>query len=194
MSILNAITAGAGGVALTGDTSGNLTIQSAGTNVATFDTTGNLTLSTSNGGIVFNKSGALNNSSLNDYEVGTWSPSVGGNATYTNQYGFYVKVGRMVCATFDIQINTLGTGSTGTLSGFPFATLSSGIPHTGTISYWASLSTSLVAIGFYLQSNATTALFVGNNGTAGTTVGYNSFGLFGNGARIVGQVTYETNS
>jgi hypothetical protein len=42
MSILNAITSGAGGVALSGDTSGNLTIQSAGTNVATFDTGGNM--------------------------------------------------------------------------------------------------------------------------------------------------------
>jgi Chaperone of endosialidase len=40
MSILNAITAGAGGVALSGDTSGNLTIQSAGTNVATVTSTG----------------------------------------------------------------------------------------------------------------------------------------------------------
>jgi hypothetical protein len=37
MSILNAITSGSGGVALSGDTSGNLTIQSAGTNVATFN-------------------------------------------------------------------------------------------------------------------------------------------------------------
>lgn len=40
MSILNAITAGAGGVALSGDTTGNLTIQSAGTNVVTFTSTG----------------------------------------------------------------------------------------------------------------------------------------------------------
>jgi hypothetical protein len=43
MSILNAITAGAGGVAITGDTSGNLIIQSAGTNVATFTSTGMVT-------------------------------------------------------------------------------------------------------------------------------------------------------
>ena len=40
MSTLNAITSGAGGVALSGDTSGNLTIQSAGVNVATFTSTG----------------------------------------------------------------------------------------------------------------------------------------------------------
>jgi hypothetical protein len=40
MSILNAITAGAGGVALSGDTSGNLTIQSAGNTVCTITATG----------------------------------------------------------------------------------------------------------------------------------------------------------
>ena len=43
MSILNAITSGAGGVALSGDTSGNLVIQSAGVNVATFTSTGMVT-------------------------------------------------------------------------------------------------------------------------------------------------------
>jgi hypothetical protein len=43
MSILNAITSGAGGVALSGDTSGNLIIQSAGTNVVTFTSTGMVT-------------------------------------------------------------------------------------------------------------------------------------------------------
>ena len=47
MSTLNAITSGAGGVALSGDTSGNLTIQSAGTNVATITASG-LTMNTGN--------------------------------------------------------------------------------------------------------------------------------------------------
>jgi hypothetical protein len=46
MSILNAITSGAGGVALSGDTSGNLTIQSAGTNVASFVITGDVGIGT----------------------------------------------------------------------------------------------------------------------------------------------------
>jgi hypothetical protein len=47
MSTLNAITSGAGGVSLSGDTSGNLTIQSAGTNVATISSTG-LTMNSGN--------------------------------------------------------------------------------------------------------------------------------------------------
>ena len=46
MSTLNAITSGAGGVALSGDTSGNLTIQSAGVNVASFTTSGSLGVGT----------------------------------------------------------------------------------------------------------------------------------------------------
>ena len=37
---------------------------------------GNLTFSTSNAGIVFNNSSALTNSTLNDYETGTFTPSL----------------------------------------------------------------------------------------------------------------------
>lgn len=48
MSILNAITSGAGGVSLSGDTSGNLTIQSAGSNVAIFTTGANVGVATTN--------------------------------------------------------------------------------------------------------------------------------------------------
>ena len=47
MSILNAITSGAGGIALSGDTSGNLVIQSAGVNVASFTSTGSVGIGTS---------------------------------------------------------------------------------------------------------------------------------------------------
>jgi len=129
---------------------------------------------------------------LDDYEEGTWTPSVGGNATYTNQYGIYVKVGRMVYAAFDFTINVIGTGSTSTLSGFPFTTTGAGFPYTGSTSYWASLTTNLVYLGFYMQNAATTALFVGNSATSGTTIQYNSFGVLGNSARIVGSVVYES--
>jgi hypothetical protein len=131
---------------------------------------------------------------LDDYEEGTWTPSVGGNATYVQQYGVYVKVGRMVYAGFDININVIGTGSTSTLSGFPFTTTGAGFPYTGSTSYWAALTTNLVYLGFYMQNASTTALFVGNSATSGTTIQYNSFGVLGNSARIVGSVVYESAS
>lgn len=57
---------------------------------------------------------------LDDYEEGDWTPSVGGTATYTAQFGHYVKVGRMVFITCTLIINTIGTGSQTVISGLPF--------------------------------------------------------------------------
>jgi hypothetical protein len=131
---------------------------------------------------------------LDDYEEGTWTPTVSGNATYTNQTGIYVKVGRMVYAAFDFAINVIGSGSTSNLSGFPFTSTGAGMPYTGSTSYWAGLTTNIVYLGFYLQNNATSALFVGNSGTAGTTIQYNSFAVMGSGSRIIGAIVYETAS
>ena len=57
---------------------------------------------------------------LDDYEEGTFTPSVGGNATYNSQIGKYVKIGRSVTIKLEIHINALGTGSTSTITGLPF--------------------------------------------------------------------------
>ena len=58
---------------------------------------------------------------LDDYEEGTFTPNVGGNATYTSQIGKYVKIGRSVTINLELHINSIGTGSTSTISGIPFA-------------------------------------------------------------------------
>ena len=66
-------------------------------------------------------SGSAN--TLDDYEEGTWTPSLGGNTTYTNRSGVYRKVGGLVFIFGVIQINTIGTGSTQVISGLPFTNL-----------------------------------------------------------------------
>lgn len=58
---------------------------------------------------------------LDDYEEGLWTPSVGGTATYSQQVGRYTKIGRVVYISCLLQINVLGTGSTSQISGLPFA-------------------------------------------------------------------------
>lgn len=58
---------------------------------------------------------------LDDYEEGTWTPSVGGTATYTTQTGTYVKIGKVVFVQCILTINVLGTGSNSTISGLPFS-------------------------------------------------------------------------
>lgn len=61
---------------------------------------------------------------LDDYEEGTWTPNVGGSATYTTQTGTYTKIGRLVFIRCILTINSIGTGSTGTISGLPFTAAS----------------------------------------------------------------------
>jgi hypothetical protein len=99
-----------------------------GTNNAerlTLTTAGNLQFSTTSGGIIFNKSGALNNSTLNDYEEGSWTPVSGSaNITVGAVYSArYVKVGNLVHVSCYINV-TNSTGSSGitwNCAGLPFA-------------------------------------------------------------------------
>jgi hypothetical protein len=85
-----------------------------------------------NGGITFNGDTAAANA-LDDYEEGTFTPSVAGattagTATYTQRVGVYTKIGRQVSVQIDLGWNS-GTG-TGllTITGLPFADTSNTNP------------------------------------------------------------------
>ena len=71
------------------------------------------------GGVYLGGTGSANK--LDDYEEGTWNPSLGGNTTYTEQEGFYRKVGSLVFVWGLINVNVKGTGSTQVISGLPFS-------------------------------------------------------------------------
>jgi len=85
-----------------------------------------------------------NANTLDDYEEGTWTPSVGGTATYTTQTGKYTKIGDTVIIELSFEINLIGTGSTTTISGLPFANNSA-----TEISFCA---------GYFLNSNIVTTV------------------------------------
>ena len=171
MSTLNAITSGAGGVALSGDTSGNLTIQSAGTNVATFTTGGNLNFAVSNAGINFNNSAAVGAATLNDYETGTWTPTVtnSGLTSYTSS-GIYTKIGRSVTVEGIVTLTNVGTASGSMeMTGLPF-TIS-----TNTAYGVTRESASTGVIYFYLMdyiSQISSSIRTGTNGGVVWITGY----------------------
>jgi hypothetical protein len=74
----------------------------------------------SGGGLTFNGDTAAANA-LDDYEQGTWTPSVGGSATYTVQAGHYIKIGDMVFITGTLIINNIsGAAHTNYLDGLPY--------------------------------------------------------------------------
>ena len=128
---------------------------------------------------------------LDDYEEGTWTPNIGGNASYTSQDGVYTKIGNMVHLQCKFQVNVRGTGSTAVLSGLPFASNNSWTSGSLSVSYYVSIATSMVWVSGYVHNNASTISFSGNSASA-TTIGHNGFAIFGNSARVDFQCSYRT--
>jgi hypothetical protein len=124
---------------------------------------------------------SANANTLDDYEEGTWTPSIGGTATYTYQTGRYTKIGRMVYVSAIFQVNTIGTGSTSQISGLPFSGASG---YTGTeaslsVSYFSSSASNLVCL--YANAVSASVEFYGLTAAANGT---SAISPFQNGARI----------
>ena len=133
-------------------------------------------------GITFNGDTAAANE-LDDYEEGTWTPSVGGTATYSDQNGTYTKIGRTVTINFSLNITLLGTGSNNTISGLPFYVGSAGYGATG---YFSGLAINV--IGLTCNVTGTTVLFNSINASGSTAT--NNPAILGNSCLIQGSATY----
>ena len=109
-------------------TAGAMTFSTVSTERARFNATGALVFAggttTANGiGITFpaTQSASSDANTLDDYEEGTWSPSIGGSTTYTVQDGYYTKCGNVVTVTGRMQINLLsGNANTYQITNLPF--------------------------------------------------------------------------
>ena len=143
-----------------------------------------------NGSVVFDQTGYTAANSLDDYEEGTWTPNVGGNATYNHQIGIYTKIGRHVFIRGDININVLGTGSANTLSGLPFSGNYQGTPQGAiNVMYYSNVAQNYLWMSGYVLNNQAGAYFTGNN-TYATTIQYNGSNIFGNNARVLFSASY----
>jgi hypothetical protein len=121
---------------------------------------------------------------LDDYEEGTWTPSVGGNATYTFQVGTYTKIGRQVTVIGIVTINAIGTGSTTAITGLPFTVAGTGTAPVS-IGFFDAIASSVIMLGGYASG---TTITLAARTAAGTTAG--SSAVFQNGARVDFSCTY----
>jgi hypothetical protein len=127
---------------------------------------------------------------LDDYEEGTWTPSVGGTATYNAaNNGSYTKIGNLVSCQFRLHITLIGTGSTSTISGLPFASSGSYYEQAGSVGYFESLSTSQTFVSFYLAASSSTLSLTAISvlGTSMTT----PVAVIGNNTVIFGSISYR---
>jgi hypothetical protein len=112
---------------------------------------------------------SANANTLDDYEEGTWTPTVTGGytgVTYSIQNGNYTKIGRLVNLTAYIQFSGTSNVSQITVGSLPFAPLSG---NSGTVGYWditsdTNLSTwsTGAALIFYKIGTTLSATSVGN--------------------------------
>lgn len=120
------------------------------------------------------------------YAEGSWTPSVGGDATYTTQTGRWTKIGRAVHIMGVLTINVIGTGSTSVVSGLPFTSLNL-VNQAVAVSDFASLATNVAWIGARVNTNATTVT-LRNLTAAGASA--TSSTLLGNGSSVTLAGTY----
>jgi hypothetical protein len=151
---------------------------------------GNLKFTTAGKGIDFsatNDPGGMTSELLDDYEEGTWTPTIGGNATYTNQVGTYVKVGRMVYAHWALTINAQGTGSNiSAIDGLPYP---SGVASQATSNLlWSGFGVSMAYAAYYV-GNGSTLMNLSYIATAAAALTNNPNGLV-NGATMNGTIVY----
>jgi len=108
----NGVSSGVTGIVQTADSTGQLALQTTtsggvATTAVTIDNSQKVTFANSigfgsNAGITFNNSSALTNSTLNDYETGTWTPVISANGsgsptfTASSAIGYYTKIGNTV--------------------------------------------------------------------------------------------------
>jgi hypothetical protein len=165
------------------------------TNTTIFDISRGNTFALENGnsvagtGISFpaTQSASSDANTLDDYEEGTWLPNVGGTATYSIQTGRYTKVGNVVTVMFDMNISSIGTGSTASIFGLPFTSL---VTTSGTVAYYESLSRAYTYISCYANAGTAIVTPTGNNATASTSMAFNGNSSFQNSSRIIGSITY----
>jgi hypothetical protein len=148
-STISAGTTAGTAIAIAGDTSGQLQLQTNGTTTAvTINTAqgvqflncigvGNATPSTSGAGITFPATASLSSdaNTLDDYEEGTWTATlIGGTTPPTipvTTTGKYVKIGKQVLVICGFtNVDTTGASGPLAVTGLPFAN-DGGVPQVG---------------------------------------------------------------
>jgi hypothetical protein len=155
--------------------------------------TGNLVIGTSGQGIDFSAtSGTGLSELLDDYEEGLWSPTVN-SGTCDVVYGSYIKIGKMVHATFKIQNLSDSTTASAINVSLPFTAGSFGASEW--LGSWSirryDVSTS-VSGAMRVLGNGTTMDFRYSDSTVGSepkSVNYND-NTSGTNEYLAGSITY----
>ena len=160
---------------------------------------GNILFGTADKGVYLGVTSATASNLLDDYEEGTWTPSITRSGTAMTSQNLaseasYRKVGSLVHIQFDIEITAIGSGGNESafISGLPFTSASSAGRGQIFIGYFGGMAKNVIRLGADINPGSTYGDVYDVSDTATTTVvrtGVTS--LFANGGRIMGSATYS---
>ena len=109
------------------------------------------------GGVYLGGTDAANK--LDDYEEGTWTPTLGGGATATNMSGKYTKVGRLVTVFLTLENSTISGTPDYIVSGLPFT---NGAERAAlSVTYLKTFNTACETLAGFITGNGSNMEFLG---------------------------------
>jgi len=169
------------------DGTGSLTVPAETGTLVIKDGSNDVTLNDITAGGIY-LGGTVAANYLDDYEEGTWTPSLGGTATYSVREAYYTKIGNLVFVNITMIIGSIGTGGTTALTGLPF-TCRQGIAP-APVAYMTNGASNFYSVTGYVGNNSTSITMVGQTSLDGTlsTV----LNIFGNSTYIEMSAVYTT--
>jgi hypothetical protein len=144
-------------------------------------------------GITFpaTQSASTDANTLDDYEEGTWTPNIGGTATYYTQVGRYVKIGNAVTVSMYMRPLVVGTGNAnGNIFGLPFSanrgSVAVGPPLN--VGYFQALGSNVTSL--YSAIDGSTSILLLGQISTDTTTNNGLTGCMANGTQIEISGTY----
>jgi hypothetical protein len=120
--------------------------------------------------------------------ITSWTPSVGGSATYTSRAGSMVKIGPLVFIQGYMNINAIGTGSTSIITGLTYLATDD-VPIVVTRS--SGLASSVVSLSGFVNSGGLQIDLLGRTAAAAEE---STVAVLGNSSFISFSGAYLTNS
>lgn len=136
---------------------------------------------------------------LDDYEEGTWIPTIGGAGGTTGQTygtlrnGRYVKVGKLVFAHFSVALTAKGT-ITGAvqIQGLPFKSCAVANSYSvGHIGFFSNMATNWLALSGFIGLGLNYLNLYGTQAAVATVVGLATADI-ANNTWLIGQCIYES--
>ena len=165
-----------------------------------FTSDGHLKAAANGNGIDFSatEGSSASSSILDDYEEGTFSPTITGSSgssgqSYTSSLGYYTKVGNMVTFWFHVQLSNEGThsGPNVVLGNLPYTLGSGSGVGGGSINFASNLGVNVFGSLVLNAYPSTTSMYINYGDSDGPDPISNSVNAIGNTTRLDGFGSYK---